>query len=146
MVFKTFLDSHPTRTNCHAFGIETPWKFGSAIFSGVKFYNYDTDHKDCYGIDYCYSSYPFDCGRISHWDRVTWNNSPRKGKFDWEFETVLWDIDGSLSETGQANSKVRFHKRRFDWPISLSTRSEAIKVDEIPGLNGFRVLFWPLVT
>ena len=68
----------------------------------MKFYNYDTDHKDCYGIDYCYSSYPFDCGRISHWDRVTWTNSPRKGKFDWEFETVLWDIDGSLSETGQA--------------------------------------------
>ena len=103
------LDSHPTRTSCHAFGIETPWKFGSAIFSGVKFYNYDTDHEDCYGIDYCYGSYPFDCGRISHWDRVTWSNSPRKGKFDWEFETVLWDIDGSLSETGQANSKVRFH-------------------------------------
>ena len=97
----------PGRTACTAFGIETPWKFGSFIVNGAKFYNFDdTDNNNCYGIDYCYSSYPFDCGRISLWSGIEWNTSPKKGKFDWKYETVLWDLDGTLSGSGVANTKI----------------------------------------
>ena len=96
----------PGRTSCTAFGIETPWKFGSMIVNGAKFYNFDDTNKNCYGIDYCYGSYPFDCGRTSLWSGIEWNNSPKKGHFDWTFETVLWDLDGTLSGSGVANTKI----------------------------------------
>ena len=97
----------PGRTGCTAFGIETPWKKGSFIVNGAKFYNFDdTNNNNCYGIDYCYSSYPFDCGRISLWSGIEWNTSPKKGKFDWKYETVLWDLDGTLSGSGVANTKI----------------------------------------
>ena len=29
-----------------------------------------------------------------------------QGHFDWEFETVLWDLDGTLSGSGQPNTKI----------------------------------------
>ena len=99
--------SHPTLGNtCSSFGFETPWKKGSFRVNGAKFYNFDGTNGQCRAIDYCYGSYPFDCGRISLWERIVWDNSPRKGHFDWEFETVLWDLDGTLSETGNPNTKI----------------------------------------
>ena len=88
--------------------METPWKKGSFTVNGISFYNYNNvdGGNGCNAIDFCYSSYPFDCGRISHWSNVKWFNTDRKGHFDWEFETVLWDLDGSLSGSGLPNTKI----------------------------------------
>ena len=37
---------------------------------------------------------------------IKYINSPIRGKFQWEFEVILRDLDGSLSETGKANSII----------------------------------------
>jgi len=109
--------AHPSLPGCTSFGMETPWKFGSFMVHGIKFINFNEAEKaseSCYGIDYCYSSYPFDCGRISLWSGVDWDNSDRKGHFEWEFETVLWDLDGTLSGTGVPDSKVTPNSALYD--------------------------------
>ena len=76
--------AHPSLETCSSFGMETPWKKGSFQVNGINFYNFNDEHRrggGCYGIDFCYSSYPFDCGRISHWSNVKWFNSDRKVSF-----------------------------------------------------------------
>lgn len=94
----------PELSRCTRFGVETPWKPGGSMsIEGIKFFNFDSpegaiDH--CTAIDACYSSYPFDCGRTSHWEQVEYFNTPRKFAADWEHETVLVDRDGTLSGMG----------------------------------------------
>ncbi|CBY18098.1 unnamed protein product [Oikopleura dioica] len=100
--------SVPELALCTRFGIETPWKpAGHMSIEGIKFHNFDEgDGHNCVAIDACYSSYPFDCGRTSHFERVEFFNSPRKFAADWEHETVLVDRDGSLTGKGMAGWSV----------------------------------------
>ena len=100
----------PELSLCTRFGIETPWSADGAMKTdGVDFFNFnetggEIDH--CTAIDACYSSYPFDCGRTSHWENVRFFNSPRKFAADWEHETVLVDLDGSLTSTNMPGYSV----------------------------------------
>ena len=45
-------------------------------------------------------------GFPSEFKGISYINSPVKGKFQWEFEIMMRDLDGSLSETGKKNSIV----------------------------------------
>ena len=45
-------------------------------------------------------------GFISEFKGIKYINSPIKAKFQWEFEVIMRDIDGSLSETGKPNSII----------------------------------------
>ncbi|CAG5091675.1 Oidioi.mRNA.OKI2018_I69.PAR.g13192.t1.cds [Oikopleura dioica] len=98
----------PELSLCTRFGIETPWKpAGHMSIEGIKFHNFDEgEGHNCVAIDACYSSYPFDCGRTSHFERVEYFNSPRKFAADWEHETVLVDRDGTLTGKGMAGWSV----------------------------------------
>ena len=101
----------PELKMCTRFGVETPWSpNGFMSVEGIKFFNFDKsgtgqiDH--CTAIDACYNSYPFDCGRTSQWEGVQYFNSARKFAADWEHETVLVDIDGSLTGMGAPGYSV----------------------------------------
>ena len=103
----------PELSGCTQFGIQTPWTpHGSMSTEGIKFFNfnersngswvntadgYEWRADGCTAIDACYDSYPFDCGRTSHWERVEYFNTTRKFAADWEHETVLVDRDGTLT-------------------------------------------------
>ena len=92
----------PELAQCTHFGIETPWEpHAAATFHGVHFFNFDGDwpwqNDFCTAIDACYNSYPFDCGRTTQWSRVKYTNAPRKHASDWEHETALVDLDGTLT-------------------------------------------------
>ena len=45
-------------------------------------------------------------GFPSEFKGIKYTDSPVKGKFVWEFEIVMRDLDGSLTETGIKNSIV----------------------------------------
>ena len=45
-------------------------------------------------------------GFPSEFRGIKYINSPIKGKFKWEFEVILRDLDGSMSETGKKNSII----------------------------------------
>ena len=110
-------ESVPELTECTKFGVETPWKKdGHMVTDGISFYNFDklkinpitnmADVEWCTAIDACVESYEFDCGRTSHWANVKYTNTHRKFAADWEHETVLVDLDGSLTGMGTPGYSV----------------------------------------
>ncbi|XP_063689847.1 fibrocystin-L-like isoform X2 [Bolinopsis microptera] len=54
----------------------------------------------------CGGCKPRQGGFPSEFKGISYINSPVKGKFKWEFEIMMRDLDGSLSETGKKNSIV----------------------------------------
>ncbi|CBY36829.1 unnamed protein product, partial [Oikopleura dioica] len=100
----------PELSLCTRFGVETPWKpDGQMTVDGIKFFNFDVSYEDDENVEpgWCSdSSYKFDCGRTSTWSNVQWFDSPRKFAADWEHETILIDMDGSLTGMGAPGRSV----------------------------------------
>ena len=106
-------------------GLETPWKRFSFTVDDIAFYNYDEPTPDqasvdlsalptagelperrCVAVDPCYGSNAFDCGAITFYKNVKWDNCARRTTFAWEHEAALYDIDGSFAGQGAGKFNV----------------------------------------
>ena len=104
---------------CGDMGVETPWKFFAFTVDDIRFYNYDEPTPDlaatdlsayptadelperrCVAFDPCYGSNAFDCGAITYFKNVKWDNCARRTTFAWEHEAAIWDIDGTFAGQG----------------------------------------------
>ena len=126
------IDGDSELAACGDMGIETPWKEFSFTVDDIAFYNYDEPtpelasanlgelptasefpERRCVAIDPCYGSNAFDCGAITYYKNVRWDNCARRTSFEWEHEAVMWDIDGTLLGQG-ANTYVVPKSEAFD--------------------------------
>ena len=113
------IGGHKDLDACGDMGIETPWKFFAFTVDDIRFYNYDEPTPDlaasdlsiyptkselpgrrCVAFDPCYGSNAFDCGAITYFKNVKWDNCARRTTFAWEHEAAIWDIDGSFAGQG----------------------------------------------
>ncbi|KAK3107254.1 hypothetical protein FSP39_010348 [Pinctada imbricata] len=91
---------------CTIGGVILPYGNGM-VTKGVEFYNFD--ETDCSAltftkIDGTCSLY---CGGYSYqFKDMSFTDSPNRGKFDWKWQGVLIDMDGTLTGTGTAGVQV----------------------------------------
>ena len=57
--------------------------------------------RNCIAVKPCYGTNAFDCGTISYFSNIKWDNARRKMSFPWEHSAAIWDIDGSFLEGGK---------------------------------------------
>ena len=56
----------------------------------------------CIAVKPCYGTNAFDCGTISYFSNIKWDNARRKMSFPWEHSAAIWDVDGSFLEGGKS--------------------------------------------
>ena len=111
------IDGAPELGACGNSGIELPWSKFSFSVDDVAFYNFDaktpgvssTDEatlkamvaprRDCIAVRPCYGTNAFDCGAITYFSNIKWDNSQRKMSFPWEHAGAIWDRDGTFLES-----------------------------------------------
>ena len=126
------IGGHKDLDACGDMGIETPWKFFAFTVDDIRFYNYDEPTPElaasdlstyptkselpgrrCVAFDPCYGSNAFDCGAITYFKNVKWDNCARRVTFAWEHEAAIHDIDGSFAGLGGERYIVA-HSDHFD--------------------------------
>ncbi|KAG7219450.1 hypothetical protein INR49_009284 [Caranx melampygus] len=92
------------QNHCTHLGVITPFDDGMSVLN-TKFLNFDRDSCAAIGVTTIDGTCLDRCGGWAvRFSGVQYVNSPNKGKFRWEHEVQLVDMDGSL--TGNVDHKV----------------------------------------
>ena len=118
------IDGAPELGACGNSGIELPWAKFAFTVDDVQFFNFDkrtpgvastnienvhTPLRNCIAVKPCYGANAFDCGAMTYFSNIKWDNVARKSSFPWEHGAVYWDIDGSFLESGKNIIYVPLH-------------------------------------
>lgn len=93
------------KSYCTIGGIVLPYGNGMMVIN-TDFYNFDQSNCNAFTLTKIDGTCTVYCGGYSYrFKEISFTNSPNHGKFDWKWQAVMIDMDGSLSG-GAAGSQL----------------------------------------